>query len=308
MALELLCGNESLKQSLSAALAAGRLAHSVLLCGEAGTGAGFAARCLAADDLYPQGGEGAKAILEGRSPEVLVLEGSGAMGDIKIDDVRAVRREVYNTALSAGGRVVLVRGAHKLNASSANALLKVIEEPPAHVRFVLTAPGEAAVLPTIRSRCCVYSLAPVSEEACAAWLAKRFPAEKDAPRLAAIFGGKIGSAKKCIEDPAARAALADALKLAAACEKQDCYAALALLAKVEKDRAAAGLLLDMLCSVCAAALRGGEVPVSPARAAAAIPAAGQAARFALFAFVFTGNDHYGIAGFYMYFVHSHTSL
>lgn len=279
MALELLCGNESLKQSLSAALAAGRLAHSVLLCGEAGTGAGFAARCLAADDLYPQGGEGAQAILEGRSPEVLVLAGSGAMGDIKIDDVRAVRREVYNTALSAGGRVVLVKGAQKLNASSANALLKVIEEPPPHVRFLFTAPGEAAVLPTIRSRCCVYSLAPVSAAACAAWLAQRFPAEKDGARLAAIFGGKIGSAKKCIEDPAARAALADALKLAAACEKQDRYAALVLLAGVEKDRAGAGLLLDMLCSVCAAALRGsGEVPVSPARAAAAIPAAGEAAR------------------------------
>ena len=48
-ALDALWGNDMLKQSLSAALAAGRLSHSVLLCGEAGTGAGFAARCLAAD-------------------------------------------------------------------------------------------------------------------------------------------------------------------------------------------------------------------------------------------------------------------
>ena len=57
-ALDSLLGNETLKESLSAALAAGRLSHSILLCGEAGTGAGFAARCLAADYLYPNGGAG----------------------------------------------------------------------------------------------------------------------------------------------------------------------------------------------------------------------------------------------------------
>ena len=50
-ALDSLLGNETLKESLSAALAAGRLSHSILLCGEGGTGAGFAARFLAADFL-----------------------------------------------------------------------------------------------------------------------------------------------------------------------------------------------------------------------------------------------------------------
>ena len=53
-ALSGLLGNDALKKDLSLALAAGRLAHSVLLCGEQGMGAGFAARCLAADFLYPQ--------------------------------------------------------------------------------------------------------------------------------------------------------------------------------------------------------------------------------------------------------------
>ena len=77
-ALELLLGNEPLKKSLSAALRAGRLSHSVLLCGEAGIGAGFAARCLAADYLYPQGGAGAAQVLEGKSPECICIEGEGA--------------------------------------------------------------------------------------------------------------------------------------------------------------------------------------------------------------------------------------
>ena len=143
-----LLGNDALKRDLSAALRAGRLAHSVLLCGEQGMGAGFAARCLAADFLYPEGGAPAAAVLEGRSPEVLALEGEGASGLIKIDAVRAVRRAVYDTALSAAGRAVLVYGAEKLNAASANAMLKVIEEPPENVLFVFTAVSEAAVLPT----------------------------------------------------------------------------------------------------------------------------------------------------------------
>ena len=53
-----------------------------------------------------------------------------------------------------------IKGADKLNGASANALLKVLEEPPEGVLFILTAPSEANVMATIRSRCCAYSLAP----------------------------------------------------------------------------------------------------------------------------------------------------
>ena len=54
--LDRLAGNTALKSELSAALRAGRLPHAILLVGEPGCGAGFAARCLAADYLYPRGG------------------------------------------------------------------------------------------------------------------------------------------------------------------------------------------------------------------------------------------------------------
>ena len=260
-ALDSLLGNETLKESLSAALAAGRLSHSILLCGEAGTGAGFAARCLAA--------------------EYLLLAGEGVSGDIRVDRVREVRREIFNTALSAGGRAVHIKGADKLNGASANALLKVLEEPPEGVLFILTAPSEANVMATIRSRCCAYSLAPVAEEVCAAYLKKHFPKEPEAARYAALFGGKIGSAKRCLEDAAGRTLLLDALKLAGLAEKQDVYGALALLSKYEKDRAGTQALLGLLLNVCSASLRGSEAaqsPVSPARAARCAGEAGKTAR------------------------------
>ena len=247
-ALDSLLGNETLKESLSAALAAGRLSHSILLCGEAGTGAGFAARCLAADYLYPNGGASAAQVLAGQCPEYVLME---------------------------------CVGVSKLNGARANAVLKVLEEPPEGVLFILTAPSEANVMATIRSRCCAYSLAPVAEEVCAAYLKKHFPKEPEAARYAALFGGKIGSAKRCLEDAAGRTLLLDALKLAGLAEKQDVYGALALLSKYEKDRAGTQALLGLLLNVCSASLRGSEAaqsPVSPARAARCAGEAGKTAR------------------------------
>ena len=269
-ALDALLGNEALKENLLTALRAGRLSHSILLCGEAGVGAGFAARCLAADYLYPDGGDGARQVMAGQSAECLRIEGEGASGEIRVDRVRAVRREIYNTGLSAAGRVVLLTGADRMNAPSANALLKVLEEPPSGVLFLLTASSEAGVLATIRSRCCVYSLAPVSEEACAAYLRRHFPNRPDAARDAALFGGRLGTAKKCLSSEEGRARLADARALAERAEKRDAYGALLVLSKYEKDRFAARVMLALLRGVCGASLRGAPAArelLSPPRAA-----------------------------------------
>ena len=164
--LERLAGNDALKSELGAALRGGRLPHAVLLVGEPGCGAGFAARCLAADYLYPQGGPHAEAVLKKEDTECLVLQGEGASGQIPVKKVREAREAIQRSALStdAAGRVLFIYGAQNLNGtqgSAANALLKIIEEPPEGVLFLLTAPNAAVVLPTIRSRCAAYTIAPV---------------------------------------------------------------------------------------------------------------------------------------------------
>ena len=73
--LERIAGNRELKQDLKTALGSGRIAHSILLVGEPGCGAGFAARCLAADYLYPNGGPHAEAVLRGQDTESIVVRG-----------------------------------------------------------------------------------------------------------------------------------------------------------------------------------------------------------------------------------------
>ena len=160
--LDRLAGNTALKEELGAALRTGRLPHAVLLIGETGCGTGFAARCLAADYLYPQGGPHAEAVLKKADTECLVLQGEGASGQIPVKRVREMREAIQHSALStdAAGRVLFIYGAQNLNGSSANAMLKIIEEPPEGVLFLLTATSAATVLPTIRSRCAAYTIVP----------------------------------------------------------------------------------------------------------------------------------------------------
>ena len=276
--LEKLLGNDAVKRELAAALREGRLSHCVLLCGEEGTGANFAARCLAADYLYPDGGDGARLVLRGESAEVLCVQGEGVSGEIRTERVREVRRAVFETALSAHGRCVLIRSAQKLNAGSANALLKVLEEPPEGVLFILTADSEAAVLPTVRSRCAVYSLSPVARAVCEQQAAQLFPgaARAEVQELCALFGGKLGCVQRCLAQPEAMQQLKDAKQLAQCAGRADRYGALCVLSGYEKDRLTARALLQDTRQICAAALRGDTALLNAAAAAAFLPQLAQA--------------------------------
>ena len=261
-------GNRPSIPGIKAALAAGRLSHSILLTGEKGTGTGFAARCLAADYLWPHGGDGARLVMESRAEDCIEVRGEGAAGEIRIDRIRQVRRQIFSTALQGPGRVVILYGAQALNPSSANALLKVLEEPP------------AAVLPTIRSRCVCFAMAPVSEEDCVAYLRQARPGCTEAEFLTRAMGGRIGSALACIDDDARRAVLEDAVQAARLAGTGDVYGLQLLLARREKDKPGARQLLEDLRGICAAGL--GENPLvkelSPAKAAALMQLAGQTDR------------------------------
>lgn len=273
--LERLEGNEPLKASVRAMLAGRRLTHSVLLVGENGVGKGFAARCIAADYLYPNGGPMAEALLRGecckatakagsRSSgrietgvvrEAVSVSGAGSGGRYIVGQVMAMRSEIFNTSLSAEGRAVLLYHVERMNEESANALLKVMEEPPEGVLFLLTADSLAGVLPTIRSRCVSFAVAPVSPAACAAYCAKRGVAKKDAQLLSEVFDGHIGTVLSAAQDAARRQQLDTARRLAQAAAKRDGYTAAVLLSAYEKDKAGAVGLLRDFAALTAAGLR-----------------------------------------------------
>ena len=292
--LERIAGNEELKSSIRRMLEGRRLTHSVLLVGEAGLGAGFAARCVAADYLYPQGGAPAEALLRGECcravakagkrdsgqietgivREAISVTGMGSGGRYLVGQVTAMRSEIFNTSLSAEGRAVLLYHVERMNEESANALLKVMEEPPEGVLFLLTADSLAGVLPTIRSRCISFAVAPVSPEDCARYCTAQGVSAKDAALYSALFDGHIGTVLAAARDEARREQVDRALALAKAAAARDSYAAAVLLAAYEKDKAGASALLADFRAVAAAGLR--DSPHSPVEGETARKALGAA--------------------------------
>ena len=292
--LERIAGNEELKSSIRRMLKGRRLTHSVLLVGEAGLGAGFAARCVAADYLYPQGGAPAEALLRGECcravakagkrdsgqietgivREAISVTGMGSGGRYLVGQVTAMRSEIFNTSLSAEGRAVLLYHVERMNEESANALLKVMEEPPEGVLFLLTADSLAGVLPTIRSRCISFAVAPVSPENCARYCTAQGVGAKDAALYSALFDGHIGTVLAAARDEARREQVDRALALAKAAAARDSYAAAVLLATYEKDKAGASALLADFRAVAAAGLR--DSPHSPVEGETARKALGAA--------------------------------
>ena len=292
--LERIAGNEELKSSIRRMLEGRRLTHSVLLVGEAGLGAGFAARCVAADYLYPQGGAPAEALLRGECcravakagkrdsgqletgivREAISVTGMGSGGRYLVGQVTAMRSEIFNTSLSAEGRAVLLYHVERMNEESSNALLKVMEEPPEGGLFLLTADSLAGVLPTIRSRCISFAVAPVSPEDCARYCTAQGVGAKDAALYSALFDGHIGTVLAAARDEARREQVDRALALAKAAAARDSYAAAVLLAAYEKDKAGASALLADFRAVAAAGLR--DSPHSPVEGETARKALGAA--------------------------------
>ena len=287
MMLDRMEGNAELKSSVQLMLAARRLTHSVLLVGEEGLGAGFAARCIAADYLYPAGGAPAEALLRGECcravgkpgdrdsghvetgivREAISVAGMGAGGKYLVSQVKAMRSEIFNTSLSAEGRAVLLYHVEKMNEESANALLKVMEEPPEGVLFLLTADSLAGVLPTIRSRCISFAVAPVPPEQCARYCAAQGVDKKTAALYSELFDGHIGTVLAAAQDEARTAQVEKALQLAKTAADRDSYAAAVLLAPYEKDKAGAAALLTDFRAVAAAGLR--QSPHAPVQGDAA---------------------------------------
>lgn len=156
-------GNAALKQDLRIALAQ-RFPQTVLLCDPAGISNEPMAEALASALLCtgtkPPCGSCSSCIkLQAEShPDLIVID--EGEGEIKVDTARSIRDEAYIRPNEGGRKVFLIRHADRMNPAAQNALLKVLEEPPRDVFFILTAMQPGVILQTIRSRCTIYHLEP----------------------------------------------------------------------------------------------------------------------------------------------------
>jgi DNA polymerase-3 subunit gamma/tau len=151
-------GQEPVTRTLRAAIASGRVAHAYLFSGHRGTGKTTTARILAKALNCQQGPTpdpcnrcpACVAIGEGLSLDVLELDAASNRG---IDEIREIRERVRLAPASSRYKVYILDEAHMLTAEAENALLKTLEEPPAHVVFVLVTTEPHRLPATILSRC-----------------------------------------------------------------------------------------------------------------------------------------------------------
>ena len=151
-------GQEHITDTLKRQAAAGRLSHAYLFTGTRGTGKTTCAKILAraVNCENPQDGNPCNAcpaclgIENGSILDVLELDAASNNG---VDQVRALRDEAVYTPAAVRKRVYIIDEAHMLTSQAWNALLKILEEPPPHLMFILATTEPHKVLATIRSRC-----------------------------------------------------------------------------------------------------------------------------------------------------------
>jgi len=125
---------------------------------------------------------------EGASEKVAEKARKRSANVIKIDQIRELEAFVFVGSHRNGNRVVLITEAEAMNPAAANSLLKILEEPPASVYFILVSSKTKTLLPTIRSRCRVIAFGPPDAAAAAAWLTSA-GLEKQAARYLKLAGG-----------------------------------------------------------------------------------------------------------------------
>ncbi|TBX28542.1 DNA polymerase III subunit gamma/tau [Nioella sediminis] len=203
-----LIGQEAMVRTLKNAFAADRIAQAFILTGIRGTGKTTTAR-IVAKGLNCTGPDGTgtpttepcgtcehcKAIAEGRHVDVIEMDAASHTG---VNDIREIIESVHYRAASARYKVYIIDEVHMLSNSAFNALLKTLEEPPAHVKFIFATTEIRKVPVTVLSRCQRFDLRRIEPEVMIAHLqsvAQKEGAEINEDALALITRAAEGSVR-----------------------------------------------------------------------------------------------------------------
>ena len=210
---EKLIGNEIVKENLRRLVAAGRVPHGLLFAGPEGVGKKEFALELARGLICKDGGcedcpvcgrigtFDIPSTEKGEDYDKVFLSGHPDVGivvpykrQLRVGAIRELEREANFRPFEGGKRVFIIEDAHKMNDSSANALLKTLEEPPPTTHLILVTSRPDSLLQTIRSRCQTIRFAPVSATEMEPILTSAGKSPEDARLAARVSGGSVGRA------------------------------------------------------------------------------------------------------------------
>ena len=201
-------GHDWAVDSLRRGLLSGRNRHAYLIAGSAGLGKMTLARAFAmalnCEDQVVAGRpcrqcHSCRGIDKGNNPDLIVVDADES-GRIKIDAIREVMRLLALKPYAARYRVAIFDDFDRVMPQAQDALLKTLEEPPAHAVLILLAQENERILPTIRSRTQVIQLRPSPLELVRAQLVERGGEDEKAELIARVSGGRMGWALGALRD------------------------------------------------------------------------------------------------------------
>ena len=163
-----LVGQEHIVRTLKNAIESNRIAHAYLFVGPRGTGKTTTARIFA-KALNAQGGPQvapdettpiSQSIMQGSCMDVIEIDGAS---NNSVDDIRTLREECQYRPAEGTFKIYIIDEVHMLSNNAWNALLKTLEEPPAHVKFIFATTEAHKVLPTVVSRCQRFEFRPIPD-------------------------------------------------------------------------------------------------------------------------------------------------
>lgn len=242
--LDAFYGNQHAKDTLVLGLQGGRISHAILLEGEGGCGKKTFARIIAqaavcTGEQRPCGTcRHCIKAAQGAHPDIVLIDGAEAAKNLNIAAIRELRADASIKPNEAQCKVYILADAQNMTPQAQNALLKVLEEPPRGVMFLLTCENRSLLLQTILSRTTLLRIENPTTAECATALRTLVPDRTDEEcQLAAdVFGGNIGRAVAGFRDESFIKIVEAAQKVVEAAVRGAEYNLLAELAVFENDR------------------------------------------------------------------------
>lgn len=237
-------GNERIKEQISYLLASDRLPHAIILEGDSGLGKHVLAREIAAALVCRSEDAPCYLCAQCRKaqqqihPDIYEYTPEGGSRSFHKDVIKTIIDDVCMAPNEADYKVYILANAHLMSASAQNAILKVLEEPPSYVRFILTVDTKSVLLPTVLSRSVVFTLEGVPVSVGAQYIAAQ---QEDvdterAEQAVAIWNGNIGKAIESLKDGKAAQLASVCVDVCHALVSENEYALMKVCAVFQKDR------------------------------------------------------------------------
>lgn len=266
-----LAGNEGVKTALEQVLYSGRIPHAIIIEGEQGSGKSTLAQyiiaaCLCEGADKPCGKcSGCHLANVGTHPDMFYIAPEEKKKNIGVEQIRKMREQVYIRPQMSNRKVFNIDFADTLSSQSQNTILKVLEEPPGDVVFILQVNSRASLLPTVLSRCVTYTLTEPSLEVAADYIAElRDITVSEAKQLLMENGLQIGNVIAGMNRKKKNNTYSMAAEYYQCADLGNMYDLLTITFPLEKDRVATEEFLShlsyiLLCDIKEKAQKGESV-------------------------------------------------